>query len=83
MLSFATVGAQRPGGSVSFAKARNTAPVPAVPEDGIAAGQRPVSPPERSRPQRIALTLILVGVFPMTHHVECVALLTQTGSHLR
>ena len=70
-------------GSLCFAKARNTAPTPAVPEDGIAAGQRPVSPPERSRPQWIAFTLVIIGVFPMTHHVECVALLEKTGSDLR
>jgi len=66
-------------GSLSFAKARNTAPAPAVPEDGISAGQRMVSPPERSRPQRISVTLRAPGVFPMTHHVECVALLERTG----
>lgn len=49
----------------------------------IAAGQRPPSPPEPSRPQGIALTLRIISVFPMTHHVECVALLTKTGSDLR
>jgi hypothetical protein len=38
------------------------------------AGQRPVSSVERSCLQRIALTLDTVGLFPMTHHVECVAL---------
>ena len=57
-------------GSLSFAKARNTAPPPAVPEDGITSGERPVSPHERSRPHRIAFTLVIIGVFPMTHHVE-------------
>lgn len=51
---------------------------PAVLEVGIAAGQRPVSPPERSRPQRIGVTLRTVGGFPMTHHVECVALLESS-----
>jgi hypothetical protein len=30
-----------------------------------------------------ALTLRTLGVFPMTHHVECVALLERTGSELR
>ena len=30
---------------------------------------------ECSQSQTIALTLSPVGVFPMTHHVECVALL--------
>jgi hypothetical protein len=70
-------------GSLWFAKARNLAPAPAVPEDGIAAGQRPVPPPARSRSQRIALTLSPIGGFPMTHHVECVALLTRSGSGRR
>jgi hypothetical protein len=48
-----------------------------------AAGQRLVSTAERSRRQRFAFTLRTVGVFPMTHHVECVALLTKSGSGLR
>jgi hypothetical protein len=39
-------------------------------------------PPERNRPQRIAFTLRTVAVFPMTHHAECVALLTKTGFDL-
>jgi len=60
-----------------------TALAPAVPEGGIAAGQGPVSPPERGRPQRIAFTLVIVGAFPMTSHVECVALLEKTGPDLR
>jgi hypothetical protein len=34
---------------------------------------------ERSFRQRIALTLNVIGVFPMTHHVECVALLGPTS----
>ena len=42
------------------------------------AGQRLVSSDERSCRQRIALTLSTFGVFPMTHHVECVALLERT-----
>ena len=70
-------------GSLWFAKARNTAPAPAVPEDGIAAGQRPVSPPARSRPQRIAFTLVIIGFFPMTSHLECVAHLVKRDSDLR
>ena len=44
---------------------------------GKSAGQRLVSSDERSCRQRIALTLSTIGVFPMTHHVECVALLTR------
>jgi hypothetical protein len=48
-----------------------------TPGAGIAAGQGPVSPPERSRPQEIAFTLRTAGAFPMTHHVECVALLEK------
>jgi hypothetical protein len=47
-----------------------------VPGD-IAAVQRLVCSHERSCRQRIALTLRIIGVFPMTHHVECVALLTR------
>lgn len=62
-------------GSLCFAALRNTAPRPAAPKHGIAAGQRPVLPSERSRPQRIAFALRTVGVFPMTSHTECVALL--------
>ncbi len=33
--------------------------------------------------QTIALTLRPIDLFPMTHHVECVALLTKIGSDLR
>ncbi len=50
---------------------------------GIAAGQRLVSSDERSCRQRIAFTLNPMCAFPMTHHVECVALLEKTGSDLR
>ena len=49
----------------------------------IPAGQRPVSSHERSCRQRIALTLRTICVFPMTHHVKCVALLEKTGSDPR
>jgi hypothetical protein len=48
-----------------------------------AAGQPLVCSHERSCCQRIALTFRIVGVFSMTHHVECVALLEKTGSDLR
>ena len=41
------------------------------------AGQRAVSSAGRSCRQRIALTLKSIGAFPMTHHVECVALLEK------
>lgn len=44
-----------------------------------AAGQGLVWAHARSRPQRLAPTLSPIGVFPMTHHVECVALLEPTG----
>ena len=47
---------------------------------GKAAGQRLVCSHERSCRQRIAPTLRIIGVFPMTHHVECVALLTPARS---
>ena len=45
----------------------------------MAAAQWPVSCPERGRPQWIALTLVIIGVCPMTHHVECVALLGRAS----
>jgi hypothetical protein len=44
------------------------------------AGQRLVLAHERSCRQRIALALRCIGVFPMTHHVERVAVLEKTGS---
>jgi hypothetical protein len=50
---------------------------------GKSAGQRAVSSDERSCRQRIALTLRIIGAFPMTSHVECVALQEKTGSDLR
>jgi hypothetical protein len=31
----------------------------------------------------MAIALRTIGAFPMTHHVECVALLEKTGSDLR
>ena len=43
----------------------------------IAAGQRPLWPDDLSRPQRVSITFGVSGVFPMTHHVECVALLAK------
>ena len=45
--------------------------------DRKAAGQRLVSAGERNRRQRIAFSLSDVGVFPVTHHVECVVLLER------
>ena len=36
-----------------------------------------------SQSQMIAFTLRPFDVFPMTHHIECVALLERTGSDLR
>ncbi len=70
-------------GSLWFAKARNLAPAPAIPEHGIAAGHTPVLPSERSRPQRLAHTLRTTDGLPMTSHVECVALLVKSDSGLR
>ena len=65
-----------PRWGVAFATTRKGAPKPSVLSTGIAAGQRLLWPNERSQPQGIALTLTTIGVLPMTHHVECVALLT-------
>lgn len=42
-----------------------------------AAGERLVFPHERSSRQGIVLTLRIIGVFAMTHHVVCVALLER------
>ncbi len=50
---------------------------------GKAAGQRLDSSYERSCRHRIALTLSIMGVFPMTSHVECVAHLVKSDSGLR
>lgn len=50
---------------------------------GIVAGQRPVWSDVGGQSQTIALTLRPIDLFPMTHHVECVALLEKTGSDLR
>ncbi|MEU4452993.1 hypothetical protein AB0F44_16795 [Nocardioides sp. NPDC023903] len=43
----------------------------------IIAGQRNSLPQEGRRSQRIAFTLASIKVFPMTHHVEAVALLEK------
>lgn len=51
-------------------------------EDAIAAGQRPVTVHDRRRPQRIASTLRIMYVFPMTYHVDCVALLEKPAPDL-
>ena len=70
-------------GSLSFAIARNWTLTTAGVKNDIAAGQGLVRPHARGRPQTIALRLTVMYVFPMTHHVECVALLTKSGSDLR
>ena len=44
---------------------------------GIAAGQRPFAACTGNCSQRIAFTLRARDLFPMTHHVECVALLEK------
>jgi hypothetical protein len=49
--------------------------MPSVLSSGIAAGQRLLWHHERSQSQGIAFTLTTIGVFPMTSHTECVALL--------
>jgi hypothetical protein len=70
-------------GSLSFAKPRNEVPLSPGVQNGIAAGHGLVRPHERRRTQSIAPTLRATNDFPMTHHVECVALLEKTGSDLR
>ena len=44
---------------------------------GIVAGQRPVWSAVGSQSQPIALTLSAIFLFPMTRHVECVALVEK------
>ena len=70
-------------GSLSFAKPRNGVPPSPDVQNGIAAGQGLVRLHERKRAQRIAVTLRVMYASPMTHHVECVALLTRSGPDLR
>ena len=62
-------------GSLSLAITRKRGPMLASVQDGIAAGHGLGLSHERKRPQRMALTLRLMYVFPMTSHTECVALL--------
>lgn len=64
-------------GSLSFAIARNWTPAPAGVQNDIAAGHGLVPPHECRRPQRIALTLSIMYVFPMTSHLELVAQLSR------
>ncbi|MGY0541554.1 hypothetical protein ACW14X_28830 [Nocardioides sp. YJ-D4] len=66
-------------GSLWFAEGRNRVLAPADTQDGIAAAQRIVLAQESRQPQRIALTLASIKAFPMTHHVEAVALLERHG----
>ncbi|RYC03816.1 hypothetical protein [Nocardioides zhouii] len=54
---------------------RNGVPTSSGDEISISAGQRRLRADGRSRPQGIAATLSRFDLFPMTHHVECVALL--------
>jgi hypothetical protein len=65
-------------GSVRFADVRNGVPSPSGDEIGIFAGHRPLQADARSRSPRIAATLSRFDLFPMPHHVECVALLTRS-----
>jgi hypothetical protein len=55
----------------------------AVARRHITAGQQPVSACERSRQHVLAIRLSVTRLFPMTSHVECVALLVNSDSGLR
>jgi hypothetical protein len=57
--------------------ARRGVLMPAEASYGIAAGQRLVWAHDRGLSQTIEVTLRTMWVFPMTHHVECVALLER------
>ena len=69
-------------GPLSFAIAHTWTPPPARVQRSIVAGQGLFRPHERRESQGIASTLTVADVFPMTHHVECVALLERTGPGL-
>ncbi len=83
MLSFATVGARWPEGSdwARFDSQPAATNVLTTSErtSGIVAGQGPVRSDVVSQSQTVALTLSAIQVFPMTHHVECVAVLEREG----
>lgn len=64
-------------GSLSFAIALTRTLATARFQNGIAAGHGLFRSLERRGSQGIAPTLSVRDVFPMTHHVECVALLTK------
>lgn len=64
-------------GSLCFAKTCNGLQTPAEAADVIVAGQPLLLAHSRSRAQRFSIPRNVTGVFPMTHHVECVALLVR------
>ena len=70
-------------GSLWFATGRNRVLAPVEAQSDVAAGQRMDLTQESSRSLTIAFTLATIKAFPMTHHVECVALLTKAGSDPR
>lgn len=70
-------------GSLWFANPRIAALTTSPGSDRIAAVQRSGSPARCRLSQRIGLTLNGIQVIPMTHHVECVALLEKADSDLR
>ena len=64
-------------GSLWFTKHRSRVLPPAEVQDDVTAGQRIVLAHEGRQSQRIAFALASIKAFPMTHHVECVALLAK------
>ncbi len=62
-------------GSLWFAIALSGVLTTQASQSSISAGQKAFSPVVCRQSQTIALTLRPIYVLPMTHHVECVALL--------
>ena len=70
-------------GSLWFTSGCNRVLAPAEASGYIVAGQRIGVAHDGGQSQRLAFTLAHLEVFPMTHHVEAVALLGKTNSDLQ